>query len=108
MSEEWFRDFDRRRSQRATRLWRSHNQSAGRKQLIAGSVAALVAAGLLVSGMNQYIDATYAESGMDPAPGITMVVVACALLAGSAILAGIGLIKQHRDLKNARTYGDHG
>lgn len=108
MSQEWYRDFDRRRSQRVTNQWRSHHQSAGKRQLVAGSVTALVAVGLLILGVNQYVDATYSEPSADPTLGIVLIAAAGVMLVGSAVLCGIGYVKQRRDLKRARTYDDLG
>ncbi|WP_346027594.1 hypothetical protein [Arthrobacter parietis] len=68
----------------------------------------MVAVVLLVLGVNQYVDATYSDPSASPTLGIVLVAAAGVMLVGSAVLSGIGYVKQRADLKKVRTYDDLG
>lgn len=108
MSQEWYRDFDRRRSQRVSSQWRSHNQAAGKRRLIGGSVTALAAIILLILGANHYVEAVYSNTVGDPTFGVGLMALAGVLVVVAIVLATSGYLRRRQELNRVRTYDDLG
>ena len=76
MSQEWYRNFDKRMSLSISNSWRKHNESAGKRQILAGSVFALIGICLLVAGVSRYVDVAYRDGSSGLAVAFFLLITA--------------------------------
>ena len=86
--------------------WRKHNESAGKRQVLAGSVFTFIGVCLLVAGVSQYVEVVYRDGSGGLAVALFLLITALILLVGGIVLSCVGYFNRRKAERRTRTYED--
>ncbi|WP_299169506.1 hypothetical protein [uncultured Arthrobacter sp.] len=106
MTEEWYKQFDQRMFSSISNSWRKHNQAAGKRQRLVGSIAALIGVCLLIPGVSLYVEVAYKDGDGGLGTAILFIAAAVALLIAGMVLSCMGFLNGRKAGRRTRTYED--
>ncbi|GAB3555009.1 hypothetical protein GCM10027404_30580 [Arthrobacter tumbae] len=86
--------------------WRKHIESAGRRQIFAGSISTLIGVGLLIAGVSQYVEVVHRDGSGGLAMALFLLITALVLLMGGIVLSCVGYFNRRKTERRTRTYED--